>query len=73
MARYYFHLSDGTTIRDREGWASADLATAERHARRVALEVGRNKPPSEVEGQSISVTDEQGKQVFSTPVVAGEQ
>lgn len=73
LARFYFQLTDNTVIKDREGEAYSDLAAAERHARQVAREVGRNKSPREVESRSVSVIDEQGKQVFKTPVVPGER
>ena len=50
MPRYFFNLTDGSTIRDPNG------------------DVGRNKEGTLIAGLHITVTNEQGEEVFRTPL-----
>jgi hypothetical protein len=65
MARYFFHLSNGVTVKDVDGEDFDLLAEARGHALRVAYELGRH---GSLGGRSMSVTDEQGVVVFKTPI-----
>ena len=65
MARYFFHLVNGLTVKDVDGEEFDLLAEARGHAVGVAQELGRH---GSLGGRSISVTDEQGVVVFKTPI-----
>lgn len=68
MARYFFSLVDGRTIADTDGEDHASLDTAKAAAIQAAHDLARNKPPTQITGFYVSVTDEDGKEVFRTPL-----
>jgi hypothetical protein len=68
MPRYFFNLTNGTTIRDTEGEQCADLDAAKTLARRSARDLARNKRRTEINSFYVCVTDEHGNEVFRTPL-----
>ena len=68
MARYFFNLSD--KVFDTEGHEFPTLEAAKDCAIQTAYEVARNRPQREVKHLSVCVTDESGREVFRTPLVA---
>jgi hypothetical protein len=45
------------------------MADASALARAMAAELGGNREASEIEGRYVRVTDEEGREVYRTPVV----
>jgi Domain of unknown function (DUF6894) len=70
MARFFFHLTDGTSLRDHEGEDCASMEQAKGYAVQTASELARNKEPSQVNGLYVCVTDESSAEVFRTPLLA---
>ena len=68
MARYFFNLTNGSTIRDPDGEELAGLDEAKATAALAAHDFASNKRRTEVVGVYICVTDEHGKEVFRTPL-----
>ena len=68
MARYFFNLTNGSTIRDPDGEELAGLDEAKATAALAAHDFASNKQRTEVTGVYICVTDEHGKEVFRTPL-----
>jgi hypothetical protein len=60
MPRFFFHLSDGTTLRDEEGENCQDAAAARVHAHKVARELAQGDA---FRGLVLKVTDEQGTEL----------
>jgi hypothetical protein len=69
MPNFFFHLTDGDTFRDDHGTPCRSIDEARVFALGVAAELGRNKPPNEIEDLMVCVTDESGKEIFRTQVV----
>ncbi len=69
MARYFFNLTNGKTIRDTDGEEYASLDAAKASAIHIAHEIGRNKQPGEINAVYISMTDEDGREVFRAPLL----
>jgi hypothetical protein len=67
--RYFFHLANGTFVPDQEGEDCSTLERAKEFALKVAAELGRNRNREEIDGEHVCVTDENGKEVFRTPLV----
>jgi uncharacterized protein DUF6894 len=63
MPRYFFHVRDGTTVRDTEGMELASIEEAKAQARRVAGLFKRGA--SDAPPVAIVVTDESGATVFT--------
>ena len=68
MARYFFNLTNGKTIRDTDGEEVSDLHAAKAIAIQAAHDFARNKHMPETGGVYVCVTDEHGKEVFRTPL-----
>jgi hypothetical protein len=68
MPRYFFNLTDGSTIRDPDGEDLADVEAAKATATQVARDVGRNKERTQIAGLHVTVTNEQGEEIFRTPL-----
>jgi hypothetical protein len=68
MPRFYFHLTDGKTVRDDEGEKCNSIEAARNYAVRVAKELGQGQSSEYVREHCICVTDETGKEVFRTPL-----
>ena len=64
MPHYFFHFRQGRTqVTDDEGLNLPSPAAAERHARQVAFELGRNKPLSALQGCEIVVEASGGAEI----------
>jgi hypothetical protein len=68
MARFYFHLTNGDTIKDDEGEPYATAEQARAHAEKVARELARNRTHNELRRRALCVTDEAGRQVVRIPL-----
>jgi hypothetical protein len=68
MPQFFFHLSDGTSVRDQHGDECADLETAKQQAVASAADLARNKRLPETSGVYVCVTDVQGQEVFRAPL-----
>jgi uncharacterized protein DUF6894 len=60
MARFFFHVTNGSTFKDAEGENCPSLEAARTHAAKIAGELGKDRG---YEGFAVSVTDEQGNEV----------
>jgi hypothetical protein len=69
MPNFFFHLTNGDTFRDDEATRCRTLEEAKAFALGVAAELGRNRPPGEIEHLAVCVIDKTGSQVFRTKVV----
>jgi hemerythrin superfamily protein len=67
--RYFFHLSDGNLIQDDAGEVCKTLEEAKQFAINVAAELGQNRDAKDIQGEYVCVTDEDGTEVFRTPLV----
>jgi hypothetical protein len=65
MARFFFHVTNGSTFKDEEGenWPSLEAARA--HAAKIASELWQ---AGGYEGYAVSVADEQGNEVAYFPI-----
>jgi hypothetical protein len=70
MNRFYFHLSNHTTIDDCRGDECRTVEDARALACEVAAELARARG-KEIRGLFIRVTDGNGKEVFRTAVAKG--
>ena len=68
MPKFHFHLSGKTEFKDEQGEICSTIDAAKAYADDVAAEVGRNKRWSEIRGRFIRVTDEDGKEIYRTPL-----
>jgi capsular polysaccharide biosynthesis protein len=64
-----FPLNKRGHMPDDRATACRTVAEAKTVALAIASELGRNKPPKEIEDLAICVTDEAGTEVFRTRVV----
>ena len=64
MPRYFFNIADGAWILEREGLSFSDLQPAETYARQLARTC-RSSGPRPL---SVIVTDEDGSELYRTPV-----
>ena len=69
MPQYFFNLTNGETIRDERGTVCDTVQDAKSYALAVAAELGRNRPPEELNTLAVCVTDETGQEVFRTRLV----
>jgi hypothetical protein len=65
MARFFFHVTNGTTVRDEEGEVCPTLEAARAHAARIVRELSQSG--KSYEGFAVSVADEQGNEVAHVP------
>ena len=65
MARFFFHVTNGSTFKDEEGenWPSLEAARA--HAAKIASELWQ---AGGYEGYAVSVADQQGNEVAYFPI-----
>ena len=68
MARYFFNLTNGVTVRDTDGEECLDLDSAKALAVQTAHDFARNKRTPEIAGVCLCVTNADGKEVFRTPL-----
>ena len=67
MPRFFFNLTNHKKIKDDRG-ELCTLGEARNTALEVAAELGRNQNRNKLRGFSISVTDEDGLELFRTPL-----
>jgi hypothetical protein len=67
MPRYYFHVTNGETTRDQDGDLFESVEEAKRHAVTIARELGHASSAAGAR-RHVCVTDEEGKEVFRTPI-----
>ena len=60
MALFFFHFTNGRTIKDEEGENFPSLEAARAHAAKIAAELAAEP---ESQGFAVSVTDEEGNQL----------
>lgn len=74
VPRYFFHTQNGQVVRDRTGTELPDLAAARSEAVRAAGEMLRDSADEfwRTGGWSLSVSDEQGLELFRLDFVATE-
>jgi hypothetical protein len=68
MPRYFFDVTNGTTLADQVGEEFALVEAARGHAVAVARELSRNGLSLGLVGRFISVVDEGGVVIFRTPL-----
>jgi hypothetical protein len=73
MPNFFFHFTNGETVRDDRGTHCTSVEEAKAFALAVAAELGRNRPPKEIEHLAVCVTDETGREAFRTKVVNLQQ
>jgi hypothetical protein len=67
MPRYFFDVTNGSTLADEVGEEFELVEAARGHAVAVARELSRNRLPLSLVGRFISVVDEGGVVIFRTP------
>jgi len=67
MPRFFFNLTNHTKVNDDRG-ELCTLEQARNTALEVAAELGRNQNRNKIRGVSIAVTDEDGTELFRTPL-----
>jgi len=67
MPRFYFHVTNGKTVPDEIGDQFESVDEAIRHAITMARELGHATPPTNIR-RNVAVIDEQGHEVFRTPI-----
>jgi hypothetical protein len=70
MPRYFFHLTGQLPAHDLIGHERADAEEAKDHASFIAHRIGTEKPGMVREGNSISVVDEDGGELFQVPLAS---
>jgi hypothetical protein len=69
MPDFFFHLTNGTPIKDDRPTRCETIEEAKAVASALAAELGRNRSSTEIGHLAISVTDENGMELFKTRVV----
>jgi Domain of unknown function (DUF6894) len=69
MPDFFFHLTNGTPIKDDRPTRCGTVEEAKAFAAALAAELGRNRSSKEIDHLAISVTDQDGTEVFKTQVV----
>jgi hypothetical protein len=67
MPRFFFHVSNGDTIKDEQGDICESVEQAKRQAVTIARELGHANPDTNAR-KNVCVMDEQGNEVFRTPI-----
>jgi hypothetical protein len=70
MPMYFFHLAGELPAHDLIGHDCADEKEAKDHASFIAHRIGTEKPGMVREGNFISVTDQQGREVHRVPLAS---
>lgn len=70
MPKYFFHLAGQLPAPDLLGHECANDKEAEDHGSFIAHRIGTEKPGMVREGNFISVTDEQNKEIFQIPLAS---
>jgi hypothetical protein len=69
MPDFFFHLTNGTSIKDDRPTRCGTIEEAKAFASALAAELGRNRSSKEIDHLAISVTDEGGTELFKTQLV----
>lgn len=70
MPRYFFHLTDGTSVLDDpDGLELPGDAAAREEAMLVAVDVKTRFRPRDWSGWAVRILDEEGRHVDSCPVI----
>ena len=69
MPRYFFNVSDSTTVLDPEGEHFASVGQACEVADLIARRLGEEVPDMRTNGVCIVVTDANGQEVYRAPLV----
>jgi hypothetical protein len=69
MPKFFFHLTNGETVRDDRGINRTTVEDAKAFAVAVAAELGRNRTLEDIQHLAVCVTDETGREIFRTKVV----
>ncbi len=69
MPDFFFHLTNGTPIKDDRPTRCGTIEEAKAFAFALAAELGRNRSSNEIDHMAISVTDENGTELFKTQLV----
>jgi hypothetical protein len=69
MPEYFFHLTNGTPIKDDRPTRCGTIEEAKAFAFALAAELGRNRSSTEIEHLAVAVTDENGRELFKTQLV----
>jgi len=69
MPDFFFHLTNGTPIKDDRPTRCGTIEEAKAIASALAAELGRNRSSKEIDHLAISVTDENGTELFKVQVV----
>jgi Domain of unknown function (DUF6894) len=70
MPVYFFHLAGQVSARDVHGHRCANDDKAREDANFIAHRVGSEKPEMVREGSFVSVTNEDGDEIFQVPIAA---
>jgi hypothetical protein len=70
MPKYFFHLAGQLPARDLLGHECANDKDAKDHGSFIAHRIGTEKPGMVREGNFISVTNEQGDEIFQAPLAS---
>jgi hypothetical protein len=65
MPRFFFHVADGSTLKDEDGENLPSIASARAHAARIASELAE---AGDYGGYAVRVRDEQGNEVAYVPI-----
>jgi hypothetical protein len=65
MPCFFFHLADGSMVKDQDGEVLPNTESARAHAARIAHELAE---AGDYRGFAIKVTDEQGNEVAYIPI-----
>jgi hypothetical protein len=69
VPEFFFHLTNGETVRDHRGTRLRTVEDARALAEIVAAELGRNRSADELRTLALCVTDETAREVFRTKLV----
>ena len=70
MPKYFFHLAGQLPAHDLLGHECANDKEAKDHGNFIAHRIGTEKPGMVREGNYISVTSEQGDEIFPMPLAS---
>lgn len=65
MARFFFHVSNGSTFKDEVGEVYPGLDAASAHAAKIASDLSKD---GDYKGFAVVVIDEQGQEVARVPI-----
>jgi hypothetical protein len=69
MATHFIGAGEGNQLFDVLPVEFEKTADAKAHARVIAAELGRNRDPWSIAGRYVRVSDEEGRELYRTPLV----